>query len=124
MLRREDELRRAPDTQASMGRAEESVKSEWMDVVAEVQRRVVQEFQESSFSSAIITVGDLREAALRNPDLAHWVKYNRARRGGLKVGDTAPDVPVRRAATCEETTLLSSSSDSGKPVVIAAGSLS
>ena len=147
MLRRENDLRRAPHTQLAMQHAEASADSEWMDVVEDVQRQVVQEFKTSfppSLLSPALTLNDLRQVAIRYPDIAHWVKHNRARRGKLKVGDTAPDVPLRYASTCEATTLLATmssnkscnaSDDDGaneaekgskksKPVVIAAGSLS
>ncbi len=136
MLRRENDLRRAPETQAAMERAEGSARSEWMDVVEDIQKQVVQEVQDRS-SNHKITIQDLRSAAMRYPDIAHWVKYNRARRGNLKVGDAAPDVPLRCATTCGPTTLLTNKvkldSDSrdlkggqkkDKPMVVFAGSLS
>jgi len=133
MLRRENDLRRAPETQAAMERAEGSAGSEWMDVVEDIQKQAVQEVQDKS--SHNITIQDLRSAAMRYPDIAHWVKYNRARRGNLKVGDTAPDVPLRCARTCDPTTLLANkvqhlnnSRDlkevQKKPIVVFAGSLS
>lgn len=133
MLHRENDLRRAPETQAAMERAEGSARSEWMDVVEDIQKQVVQEFQNKSLHK--ITIQDLRSAAMRYPDIAHWVKYNRARRGTLKVGDAAPDVPLRCARTCDPTTLLTYKieHDSGsrdlkggqkKPIVVFAGSLS
>lgn len=133
MLHRENDLRRAPKTQAAMERAEGSATSEWMEVVEDIQKQVVQEAQDKS--SHKITIQDLRSAAMRYPDIAHWVKYNRARRGHLKVGDAAPDVPLRCATTCDPTTLLTHKaqhdSDSRglkgrqkKPIVVFAGSLS
>lgn len=141
MLQRENDLRRAPETQMKMEEAEESAITEWMDVVEDVQKQVVKEFRTKfSPSSGVITINDLRNAAMRYPDIAHWVKYNRVRRGRLKVGDVAPDVPVRYANSCQATTLFmdkeekGSGSDSStssekseknsKPIVIAAGSLS
>ncbi len=133
-MRREAELRRAAETQEAMQRAEESVDSEWMNVVEDLQYRILKEYQEerirsSSNESENITVHSLREAALRHPEIAFWVKYNRARRGNLKVGDAAPDVPLRRAANGELTSLLASSSTDGDTsvpsrTVVIAGSLS
>lgn len=129
MLRREDECRRDPETQSLMEQAEESVDTEWMDVAAEVQRRVVKEFHEL-FSPAI-TVEELRMAAQRHPEIAHWVRYNRARHGKLKVGHVAPDVRIRHAYSGEVTTLLTShyhstnrESKGEKPIVVVAGSWS
>lgn len=140
MIRREVELRKAPETLAAMECAEDSVQSEWMDVVEGVQHQVVTEFHESShrFSAEAtditlqdltdITVQDLRAAALRHPEVAFWVKHNRARRGTLEVGDAAPNVIVRRAVDEELSMLLKDTSMSGSEnaerTVLVAGSLS
>lgn len=128
MLHREVELRRHPDTLAAMQRAEETVHSEWMDVVAQVQHQVVREFEETtSSSSPNVTVRDLRAAALRHPEIAFWVKHKRARRSDLSIGDTAPDVPLCRAINDELTTLLASGRGGAvdhKRTEVAAGSLS
>jgi len=72
---------------------------------------------------------DLREAGLRFPEIAFWVKYNRARQGALRAGDIAPDVPLCRAQDGRETTLLALQTMSvlgevSKPCVVIAGSLS
>lgn len=132
LLHREVELRKAAETQEAMQRAEESVESEWMNVVEDLQYRIVREFregeEEASVEFADITVRDLREAALRHPEVAFWVKYNRARRGNLKVGDAAPDVPLRRAIDGGETSLLAQPTAEGgatpSRTVVVAGSLS
>lgn len=72
-----------------------------------------------------LTVNDLRRAALRYPDIAFWVKYNRARQGQLKVGDIAPAVPLFRASNAECTKSWWSSCSAGKTIVVVfAGSLS
>jgi hypothetical protein len=132
MLRREAEMRKSPETQHAMEKAEESVGSEWMDVVANVQRSVVQQFH-SEYASlkengdddniSTISVHDLRLAALRHPEIAFWVKFNRARQGTLRVGDEAPDVLLVQANSGEDTTLLNRTTK-GKPCVVVAGSLS
>jgi hypothetical protein len=132
MLRREAEMRKSPGAQQAMEKAEESVDSEWMDVVANVQKSVVQEFDRGHASSKengdddntpSISVHDLRLAALRHPEIAFWVKFNRARQGTLRVGEEAPDVLLVQANSGEETTLLSRTTK-GKPCIIVAGSLS
>ena len=132
MLRREAEMRKSPGAQQAMEKAEESVESEWMDVVANVQKSVVQEFDRAHASSnengdndniPSISVHDLRLAALRHPEIAFWVKFNRARQGTLRVGEEAPDVLLVQANSGEETTLLNRTTK-GKPCVIVAGSLS
>ena len=133
MLHCENDLRRAPETQLAMEGAEASGDTEWMDVVEDLQTEVVRKFQNMHFPA--ITLEELRWAAMRYPDIAHWVKFNRARYGNLKVGDVAPNVPLLCAMSYEETTLLVNNSHScnienakkaqkKKPVVVIAGSLS
>ena len=82
LLRREVALRVAPESQLQMEKAEESVETEWMGVVAAIQRRIVKEYNDSGGSQQQpITVHELRLAALRHPEIAFWVKHNRAREG-------------------------------------------
>ena len=133
MLHCENDLRRAPETQFAMERAEASADTEWMDIVEGLQIEIVKKFQ--NMQSPAITLEELRSAAMRYPDIAHWVKFNRARYGKLKAGDAAPNVPLLCAKTYEETTLLTNNllysnvrdankRQKKKPVVIIAGSLS
>lgn len=136
LLRREVELRKAPETLEAMQRAEESVDFEWMNVVEDLQHRIIQQYQTERndslpFEFADISVRDLRLAALRHPEIAFWVKNNRARQGSLKVGDVAPDVPLLRAIDGSLTSLLAQSSTdaantepSSRRTVVVAGSLS
>lgn len=108
-----------------MEKAEESVDTEWMDVVATVQGQVVAEFRQEH-PDEDITIHNLRLAALRHPEIAYWVKYNRARQGYLRVGDTAPDMRLLCAASGQETSLLYANTVAETPerVVVVAGSLS
>jgi len=132
LLRREAELRKAAETLEDMLRAEESADSEWMNAVEDLQYHIVKEYRDRSNASSEefvdITVQDLREAALRHPETAFWVKHNRARRGSLKVGDPAPDISLLRAVDGRSTALLAQPSigRSSTPnlTVIVAGSLS
>jgi hypothetical protein len=122
LLQREVELRLAPETQAEMERAEQSVNTEWMDCVANLQECIV--FQHNqSLDTPLVTVRDLRLAALCHPEIAFWVKYNRARNGTLRVGDTAPNVPLVVARNEQPTTLLRTK-HATKPTVVIAGSWS
>jgi hypothetical protein len=115
-----------------MEKAEESVNSEWMDVIEQLQRRIILDYNaalsDGSNCGGTISVNDLRRAALRHPEVAFWVKYNRARSGMLRVGEVAPDVLLLHAVDGRETTLLattkSASAVASKPVVVVAGSLS
>jgi hypothetical protein len=117
LLQREAELRKAPETQMAMQAAEESVDSVWMDVVHDIQCRIVKD--------SGISLNDLRKAALRHPEIAFWVKHNRARRGSLKVGDPAPDIRLCRAVDGSSTSLLDrSNKETAERVVVVAGSLS
>lgn len=108
-----------------MTKAEESVESEWMAVIENVQLRIVKKHN-LSCKGAKVTVHDVRLAALRHPEIAFWVKHNRARVGTLEVGDEAPDVPLFRIRDASATTLFASfgSLGSSKPCVIMAGSFS
>jgi hypothetical protein len=133
LLHREAEARRSPEIQAAMEKAEESVNSEWMEVIEQLQRRIVIDYNAtlsggSNCGGTTISVNDLRRAALRHPEVAFWVKYNRARSGKLRVGEVAPDVPLLHAVDSRETTLLattkSASAVASKAVVVLAGSLS
>ena len=125
MLHREVELRKAEETQQAFERAEESVDSEWMEVVSKLQYQVVAEFfdQCSEEEQAWLSVHELRLAAQRHPEICFWVEFNRARRGDLRVGDVAPDVSLVDALSGSETSLLRQTKQ-GKPCVVVAGSLS
>lgn len=133
MLTRENELRLSEDVQQKMEKAESSGHSEWMDVATEVQRQVLCEFgvSKQNLHAGLMA---LRSAALRHPEIALYVKYNRARQGELRVGCPAPDVkvvPVRESdgsdlmssAKIESSSLLQYERQ-GRPLVVVAGSYS
>jgi hypothetical protein len=134
LLLREAKMRRSQEIQEAMERAEESVDTEWMDVIDTLQRRIVLEFHASSgecSSVSTICVSNLRKAAIRYPDIAFWVKYNRAREGMLRAGVVAPDLHLLCAVNGEATTLLArrkkvdeTDRSPPKPTVVVAGSLS
>lgn len=119
LLRREAKDRRSAVVQREMEEAESSVDSQWMDVINRLQHRIVQEYVTSE--GLYLSVHDLRLAALRHPEIAFWVKRNRARQGLLRVGDVSPNVSLLRAADGNSTMLLT---DETKPVVVMAGSWS
>jgi hypothetical protein len=124
LLRREDALRRAPETQRAMEEAEMSAESDWIEVARAAQRRVARESLAPGSSEAAVDarVAALRGAALRHPEVAHWVRHNRARRGDLRAGDAAPDVALWRLDGAK-TSLLADRDDS-RPLVVVAGSIS
>lgn len=118
MLRREVELRKSPLTLQKMMEAER--KGDWLEVAEKVQEQVILQFTTSKFRPSLL---DLRLAALRHPEIAFWVKYNRARRGDLQVGDTAPNVSVLKAVDGTPANLLDNIGDEDITVIVA-GSLS
>ena len=141
LLRREAALRKSKTIQDDMEKAEESAETEWMGVIADLQRRIVDEYLLSFSDEAnspvgaslrSITVMDLRLATLRHPEVTFWIKNNRARQGPC-AGEKAPDVRLCRAIDGTETFLLKQEGervDSPKslattmPLVVFAGSLS
>lgn len=125
LLHREAKMRKSPKFQDAMEAAENSVHTEWMDVVIKLQEKIIQDYNEKNTANVIgpISVNCLRLAALRHPEIAFWVKYNRSREGHLRTGDLAPNVPLIHLKTKKETSLLMGATKK-KPIVIVAGSLS
>lgn len=79
-----------------MEEAERSVESDWLEVATRVQRGIARDSLPPGCGDAAVDarVGAMRAAALRHPEVAHWVRHNRARVGELRVGDAAPDVTL------------------------------
>jgi len=124
----EDALRRSPATQLAMEDAERSGAGDWIDVATEVQRRVARESLSAAAQGDEARVDRrvslLRAAALRHPEVAHYVRYNRARRGDVRAGDAAPAVAVWSLAANAAVTLLQREPGDARPLVIVAGSIS
>jgi hypothetical protein len=95
MLIRENELRLSEEYQKRYQEAEQISSSSWLDVTDQLQREIIREFQlDDEMEDALLC---LRCATQIYPDLKDiplYVRYNRARSGDLKIGDSAPDVPV------------------------------
>ena len=100
MLTRENELRLAPETQEIYRQveADESDAYEsWMEVTIALQERVVEEFfpsismedddKQQLRETRLGALSQMRAAALRHPDLALYVRYNRSRRGDIIAGE-------------------------------------
>jgi hypothetical protein len=133
MLIDEDTLRRSAIVQNLMEEAEQSVDSEWMEIAEEVQRQVVIAHigttSEAAVEKALL---HLRYASQENPDIAHYVKFNRARKGTFQVGDVAPNLSLLDATTGKPMNLLGQDTTgavqpvqcNSKPTVIIAGSYS
>ena len=100
--------------------AEESADREWMDVAADIQEKLVLQHNESTTDSSLhVTATELRVAARRHPDVCFWVKYNRARKGSLQVGQTAPNTMMRLAKNCVRVPLLDPTQQPQRTVVFA-----
>lgn len=110
--------------QKEMEVAETKPDQDWIDIAVKIQKQVVTEFQ-ALYPHLNLTIVDLRRAARRYPDIAFWVKYNRARKGSLSVGDDAPNLVLYDTHMQQDTTLFHGNEiSSAKPIVIVAGSLS
>ena len=121
---REDEARRAPETQRRMEEAERRGTSDWIEVATAVQRRVARESLPAGASEGDVDarVAAMRYAAQRHPEICHWVRFNRARVGDLREGDAAPDVSLSRLDGAA--TSLLADRDEAKPLIVVSGSLS
>ena len=124
LLRHEDAARRAPETQRLMEEAERRGTSDWIEVATAVQRRVARESLPAGASEGDVDarVTAMRYAAQRHPEWCHWVRFNRARVGDLREGDTAPDVKLSRLDGVA--TSLLADRDLSRPLVVVSGSLS
>lgn len=124
MLRREEELRLSTEVQEHYAAVEvDSSEQDWMDVTVELQRRVVREFGASEHEEGA-ALAALREGALQCETgfTPLYVKYQRARRGDLAVGDAAVNCELLQLDG-RGTTLLSEVSE-GQPTCVLAGSYS
>lgn len=119
LLRRERELRLSDETQHLYEEAERSANSDWMEVTLRLQRRVL---REAGLGDGPGNLRALQTAALRFPELAEealQVRFNRAGRGTLRVGDPAPDCPLSGT-----TVSALASAASPRALVLVAGSYS
>ena len=122
MLRREDQLRRFDDdVQRRFAEAESTGERDWMMVATEIQEQVCKEFG-VRLDQMRDGLFQLRQAALRNPDLAIYVRYNRCERGSFVNGDSCPDVTLR-GMDGERRSLLAEQRD-GRKLAILCGSYS
>ena len=120
MLKRENELRLSKDVQRRFEEAERSGSTgDWMEVASEVQKEVLAEFNvpEKALNAY--------RCAANKHGISLYVKYNRAREGGLRVGAKAPDVAVasiEKDGSIRSHPLLECQ-QSDRPLVIIAGSI-
>jgi|EP01049_Picozoa_sp_SAG25_P004750 hypothetical protein len=123
-LRAEDALRTSAEAQRRFRQAEERDDQDWLAVAAELQETAL---LQAGVRPTARNLDRLRDAALRNPSTARYVRHNRCRRGELRLGSRAPDIALVDLAG-EEARLLPA--DTGATVagsqllVIVAGSYS
>mmetsp|Transcript_75984 Transcript_75984/g.148867 ORF Transcript_75984/g.148867 Transcript_75984/m.148867 type:complete len:135 (-) Transcript_75984:53-457(-) len=97
MLEHEKRLRLSGETQRRYEAVEAAGgDASWMEVTEELQRAVVRHFGVLGVGSSGEARGlaQLRGAAPRHPEVAFWVRHNRARRGSLARGSFVPDVSL------------------------------
>ena len=122
MLRRENDIRLSKEAQKDFQIAEQSADRDWLHVAANIQTRVFKEFEMEPTRENLLKY---RRTALENPHLVHYVKFNRARKGLLEIGDMAPNVQVVKTGPfggrCH---LIDEYQEVNKPLVVLAGSWS
>mmetsp|Transcript_58544 Transcript_58544/g.79818 ORF Transcript_58544/g.79818 Transcript_58544/m.79818 type:complete len:134 (+) Transcript_58544:846-1247(+) len=99
MLEHEQDLRLSSETQQQFAAVEVAGgEKSWMEVTAELQATVALRFGFGGVAAADdglkCAVAQLRGAAPRYPELAFWVRHNRARRGDLTFGSLVPEVEL------------------------------
>jgi len=138
MLKRENEIRLSSEMLEILEMEARAFEDEELDEsscnqvhipwsIVKCQEKAVEEFGYKSNAEMNYALQMLRSARALFPsdieikNAAFYLKYNRAHRGELRVGDTYKDVPLM---TCrEEETKLSKVIDHNKPVVMISGSI-
>ena len=104
--------------------------TEWMDVAAEIQEELVRSYLlkvKTNVTPKDVKSGlkQFRIAASKNPDICHYVKYNRVRACQYGIGQQVPDVNMIQTCNGSNIGLLYRNlSDKNKPLVLIAGSIS
>lgn len=123
MLKRENELRLSEDAQRRFEEAERSGgKTDWIEVACEIQKEVLREFGVEASKEALHAY----RCAANKHGISLYVKHNRARKGDLQAGSSAPNVQVvsiEADGSSSVTSLLAMQKES-RPLVVVAASLS
>jgi hypothetical protein len=131
MLTAENMARLSPEMQQIYYDAEQSEETDWMEKTSEMQRQICRQF----FPDETAVFLEQCLYAIRSPqvfypddsifhEISLYRKYNRARRGELKVGVEAPNVPLLSLHSTTEIQLHDLIDQSAKPVCLIAGSYS
>ena len=122
-LKIENTLRTSAAGQAQFAAAERNPSGDWLDAAETMQQGAL---RQAGLLPTPSNLALLRDAALRHPELALYVRYNRCRRGELAVGKPAPDVPLvtleGKVLRLEE--VVGAAAAAGLPLVLVAGSYS
>lgn len=101
-LRQEDALRISQEGQRQFSAAETRDDADWLFVAAQMQETAL---MKAGLRPTSENLDRLRDAALRNPNLARYVRYNRCREGELRAGDCAPNVALLDLDGCASSLL-------------------
>ena len=91
-LQLEQKLRTSDDGQRRFSAAESQNDKDWLFVAAEMQQTAL---IQAGIRPTPENLDRLRDAALRHPELALYVRQNRCRRGHLTTGDIAPNISLQ-----------------------------
>ena len=119
-LRAEDTLRTSADAQRRFRQVEDRDDKDWLAVAADLQETAL---LQAGVRPTARNLDRLRDAALHNPHIARYVRYNRCRAGELRVGERAPDIALLDLAG-GNARLLPAAAVTSQPLVIVAGSYS
>jgi len=124
MLRRENELRLYDEgVQERFRIAESTSSSDWMEVADQIQRQVLREFGIQPHHM-VEGLRQLRSAALRHPELAIYVRFNRCERGSLREGDPCPNIALYDLEGRRQKLLVGGGGGGNRKLAILAGSYS
>ena len=84
----ENDIRLSKKGQLRFHEAEKSIDTDWMNVASEIQKEALR-LAEIEVTGENLSI--LRNTALKNPDLALYVKNNKCRQTHLKVNDECPN---------------------------------
>jgi len=99
MLKRESQLRLWNENQRFMAQAEELGFRDWMEIVELLQIQVCEEFGFSNLNMKLglqflRSVWTLYPHDIELHQIAHWIKFNRAKPCPLEIGKMPPNVLV------------------------------
>jgi hypothetical protein len=131
VVQREEQLRLSDEYQQQFKEIEGRLDIDWIDIVEQdIQVRVIKEFMGEFLPDCILkeALFTLRSASTIYPEEpifqnVHYVKFNRARLGSFRKGDSLKDVSPLWITPQHSTTLFDKLSTNSKPTILFASSL-